>query len=111
MNDPAAPGRPAPHFTGPTRGGSEIFASPGGQVFRGSPAAGFQQRMGGGWQRAGGASNGELNRAFGARALGAQRATGFRAMGGFQGGVASGGGRGAGGSRGGGGHGGGTARH
>jgi hypothetical protein len=88
----AAPGRPAPRVVGSAPASSEVFASPSGQVFRGSPAAGFQQRMGSGWQPAGAASNGALNRAFGARVLGAQRATGFGAMGGFHGGGAAGGG-------------------
>jgi hypothetical protein len=89
----ARPETPAPRFVGRARGSNEIFASPRGQVFRGSPATGFQQRVGGGWQRAGAGSNTMLNREFGARALGAQRATGFGAMGGFRGGGFHGGGR------------------
>jgi hypothetical protein len=106
---PGAPqrvGPGAPQHVGPARGGDEIFASPRGQVFRGSPATGFQQRAGGGWQRADGQSNTMLNRAAGARALGAQRASGFGAMGGFRGGGIGGGfhGGGGGGFHGGGGH-------
>jgi hypothetical protein len=88
------PGKGAPGIGGSTpgaRGGNEIFASPRGQVFRGSPAMGFQQRVGRGWQRAGAGSNGMLNRESGARALGAQRASGFGAMGGFRGGGIGGG--------------------
>jgi hypothetical protein len=79
-------GRPATQVGGPARGGNNVFASPRGQVFVGSPSAGFQQRVGAGWQPAGAASNGMLNHASGARALGAQRTEGFRAMGGFHGG-------------------------
>jgi hypothetical protein len=104
---PAGLGRPAAQSGGPARGGNNVFASPRGQVFVGSPSAGFQQRVGGGSRPAGAESNPTLNRAFGARALGAQRAEGFRAMGGFHGG--GGGFPGGGGFRGGGGgfHGGG----
>ena len=59
-----------------------------------------------GGSRADGQSNTMLNRAAGARALGAQRASGFGAMGGFRGGGIGGGfhGGGGGGFHGGGGH-------
>jgi hypothetical protein len=85
---PARPGvaRPGAQPFGPARGGGELFTSPEGHVFQGSPARGFQQRVGGGWQGAGAASNARLGREFGARATGAQRARGFGAMGGFHGG-------------------------
>lgn len=83
---PAGHGGAAPHPVGPARGGNDVFASPRGQVFRGSPAAGFRQRVGGGWRPAGAESNSMLNHTSGARTLGAQRTEGFRAMGGFHGG-------------------------
>jgi hypothetical protein len=81
---PARPETPAPRSAGPARGGNEVFASPRGQVFRGSPAGGFEQRVGSGWQRAGAAP--DLNREFQARTTGEQRTQGFRAIGGFRGG-------------------------
>ena len=84
----AGPGRPAPHLAEPARGGNEIFASPRGQVFRGSPAQGFDQRAGGNWQHAGAAPG--LDREFQARTMGEQRSQGFRAMGGFHGGMGGG---------------------
>jgi hypothetical protein len=82
---PAAPA-PAAHFGGPARGGNDVFASPGGQVFRGSPAGGWEQRTSNGWQRAVAAPRPMLDHEAQARTTGAQRTETFRAMGGFRGG-------------------------
>jgi hypothetical protein len=82
---PAAPA-PAVHVGGAARGGNDVFASPGGQVFRGSSAQGFQQRIGNGWQGAGAAPRPMLQQESQGRAIGAQRTEGFRSIGGFHGG-------------------------
>ena len=86
---PGAPQRVGPGA--PQRGRNEVFASPGGQVFRGSPARGFEQRVGGSWQHAAAAPG--VDREFQARTMGEQRTQGFRAVGGLQGGVGGMGGR------------------
>jgi hypothetical protein len=75
---------PAPHFGGPPRAGEDIYAAPGGEVYRRSPAGDWQQRAGSNWQHAGAAPP-ALDRAFQARSMGEQRAQGFRAVGGFRG--------------------------
>ena len=80
---------PAPHFGGPPRAGDDIYAAPGGQVYRRSPAGDWQQRAGSNWQHAGAAPP-ALDRAFQARTMGEQRAQGFRAVGGARGGVGGG---------------------
>jgi hypothetical protein len=70
-------------------------------VFRGSPAGGFEQRVGNGWQHAVAAPRPMLDNESQARTTGAQRTETFRAMGGFRGGDSRGGGFPGGGSRGG----------
>jgi hypothetical protein len=85
---PAAPA-PVVRFGGPTRESNDVFASPGGQVYRGSPAQGFEQRVGNGWQRAAAAPRPMLDHESQARTTGAQRTETFRAVGGFHGGPAT----------------------
>jgi hypothetical protein len=87
---------PASHFGGPARAGGDVYAAPGGDVFRRSPAGDWEQRSGSGWQHAPAAPP-ALNRDFQARTMGEQRTQGFRSMGGFRGGF--GGMRGGGGMR------------
>jgi hypothetical protein len=75
---------PAPHVSGPAHGMGDLYAAPGGDVFRRSPAGGWEQHAGGGWQHA--APSPGLDRASQARGLGEQRTQTFRSMGGFHGG-------------------------
>jgi hypothetical protein len=75
---------PAPRFGGPSRGAGDLYAAPGGDVFRRSPGGGWEQHNGANWRHAGAAPG--LDREFQARTMGEQRTQSFRSMGGFRGG-------------------------
>ena len=89
-----APSRPmsaqAPRVGGGARAGDDVYAAPGGDVFRRSPAGAWEQRAGTTWQHAG-STPPSLDREFQARSMGGQRAQSFRAMSGSRGGFGGGG--------------------
>ena len=81
---------PGPRVSGGARAGDDVYAAPGGDVYRRSPAGAWEQRAGPTWQRAG-STPPSLDRESQARGMGAQRAEGFRGMSGGRGGFGGGG--------------------
>ena len=91
---------PASHGGTPGFGAGDLYAGPRGEVYRRSPAGGWQQNGGATWRPAAAAP--ALDREFQARSMGEARSQGFQSAGGARGGSRGGqsrGGEGRGGGR------------
>jgi len=88
---------PASHAGAPIPRAGDLYAGPRGEVYRRSPAGGWEQHGGADWHPAAPAPG--LDREFQARAMGETRSRGFQSAGGASGGLRGGGVRARGGAR------------
>jgi hypothetical protein len=82
---------PAPHAGAPGSGAVDLYAGPKGEVYRRSPAGGWEQHGGTAWRPA--AAVPGLDREFQARSMGEARSQGFQSAGAARGGSRGGQGR------------------